>query len=457
MSLVTFGTAVRRFWMVGLAVFMVCLLGGLALAFLPAERYEATASIVVRPSEDLGPNIQGVRFVLPSLAAQASTEENYAAVQAALPPALENSPWSVAVATDAEALLMYVTASSTDAQVVTPVANRFAQRIVRQGPDDPLVVFSLLEPATRVKSTASARTVLVVGGLALGIIVGILSMLSAHALRPRIVRAEDVRRLGLPVLGEIPAHRPFPKRPSEVFATPDNGPLAEEYERLRTNLEVHRARGGGSAIALSSFAPDEGVTSTVANLAWSIGAIGHAVTAVDANLRTPGLHERFGQGNDGGLSAGAGTANGRSIPRATSLPSLGLVVAGEIDRHPSEVIANNLAPLLAELESVGEMVLIDTPALSEAADPLMVGAMTRSVILVVGARQRTPAELEGAVQDFREAGAEVLGVILNRARPRFRRQGPKRPAPRRQRAKSAEDRPAAGAAKRPVRSGRRKA
>jgi len=456
MSLVTFGTAVRRFWVVGLAVFLACLLGGLALAYLPAERYEATSSIVVRPSEDLGPNIQGVRFVLPSLAAQATTEDNYAAVFSALPPALQNSDWTVDVATDAEALLMYVTASSTDAQVVAPVANRFAQRIVNQGPDDPLVVFSLLEQATAVKSTASARTVLVVGGLALGIIVGILAMLSAHALRPRIVRAEDVRRLGLPVLGEIPAHRPFPKRPSEIFATPENAPLAEEYERLRTNLEVYRARGGSSAIALSSFAPGEGVTSTTSNLAWAIGAIGHAVTAVDANLRSPGLHDRFGQGNDGGLSAGAGAANGRSIPRATSLPSLGLVVAGQIDRHPSEVIANNLAPLLAELEGVGELVLIDTPALSEAADPLMVGAMTRAVILVVGARQRTPAELEGAVQDFREAGAEVLGVILNRARPRFRRATPRRPAPRRMRAGSGEERPQAGAAKKPVRSGRRK-
>ena len=63
MSLVTFGTAVRRFWVVGLAVFLACLLGGLALAYLPAERYESTSTIVVRPSEDLGPNIQGVRYI----------------------------------------------------------------------------------------------------------------------------------------------------------------------------------------------------------------------------------------------------------------------------------------------------------------------------------------------------------------------------------------------------------
>ncbi|MDX6556317.1 MAG: tyrosine-protein kinase [Miltoncostaeaceae bacterium] len=454
MNLVTFGTAVRRFWVVGLAVFLVCFLGSLAAAYLPAERYESTASIVVRPSEDLGANIQGVRFVLPSLAAQSTTEDNFAAVQAALPPALEDSPWDVKIATDPEALLMLITASSTDPQVVAPVANRFANRIVTQGPDDPLVVFSLLERATRVKSTASARTVLVVGGLALGIILGILAMLSAHALRPRIVRAEDVRRLGLAVLGEIPAHRPFPKRPSEVFSAPENAPLAAEYERLRTNLEVYRARGGGSAIAFSSFAPDEGCTSTTANLAWAIGAIGHAVTAVDANLRTPGLHDRFGQTNEGGLSAGAGAGNGRAIPRATSLPSLGLVVAGEIDRHPSEVISNNLAPLIAELEGVGEMVLVDTPSLSEAADPLMVGAMTRAVILVISARQRTPAEIEGAVQDFRESGAEVLGVVLNRARSRYRRRG-QQGTPRRQRAASGETRPRPSV-KRPVRSGRRK-
>jgi len=457
MSLVTFGTAVRRFWPVGLAVFLICAIGGLALAYVPAERFEATSTVVVRPSEDLGPNIQGVRFVLPSLAAQANTEENYAAVQAALPEALQNSPWEVAIETDPEALLMRIRASSTDAQAVAPVANRFAQRIVRQGPDDPLVVFSPLEQATAVESTANARTVLVVGGLALGLIVGVLAMLSAHALRPRIVRAEDLRKLGLPVLGEIPAHRPFPKRPSELFTASEHAPLAQEYERLRTNLEVHRARGGGSAITLSSIAPEEGTTATTANLAWAIGSIGHAVTAVDANLRHPGLHERFGQSNEGGLSAGQGAGQGRSIPRATSLPSLGLVVAGHIDQHPSEVISNNLAPLVSELQGVGEMVLVDTPSLSEAADCLIVASVTRGVILVVAARQRTPAEVEGAVQEFREAGADVLGVVLNRARPRFRRKQ-RGAAPRRATPKAEPDshRVEPKPAKRTVRSGRRK-
>jgi Mrp family chromosome partitioning ATPase len=81
--------------------------------------------------------------------------------------------------------------------------------------------------------------------------------------------------------------------------------------------------------------------------------------------------------------------------------------------------------------------------------------MTRSVILVVAARQRTPAEIEGAVQDFREAGAEVLGVVLNRARPRYRRRGQRQSAPRRQRAAAGETRPRPSV-KRPVRSGRRK-
>ncbi len=441
MSLSGFIPAAKRFWWLGLAVFVACVGLGALLAFLPEEQFQAEATIVVRPSEELGSNIQGVRFVLPSLAEQAASPENYDVVRTQLPPELQDADWDVSVSTEDETLLMFVEASSSDPDVVVPVANRFARRVVEERTDDRLVVLALLSPASTVTSTGQSRGVLFGAGIGLGVISGILAILAAAALRPRVGTARDVRKLGLTVLAEFPDVPRMPSGPASIFTKPDLEPVASSIERLRIAIAAYRARnprsGARNAVAVCSVARSEGKTFVTASLAWAIGSVGQAVTAIDADLRHPALHDSFGLANGTGL-ADEDPAGVPIVGNVPQLPALGLVTAGRLRGHPSEVIGTNLPPVLAELRTAGELVLVDTPALSDAPEALIAASLTGSVILVIDAGRRTPDEVQEAAYEIDGAGAELIGVVLNRSAQARRRATRWRPAGRARSGRSAD-------------------
>lgn len=415
MNVVSFVSALHRFWWLGLSTLAVCIIGGALFAYGPEERFEATTTVVVLPSEDLGSNIQGIRFVLPSLSAQVQTPEAFDAVQASLPPALQDSAWDVEVTTDPESLLLFVRSESADRDLVVPVANRFAQQIITQQASDRLVEYSVLEPAATVNSTAGARSVILVGSIALGIIGGILAMLTAHALSPRVVRADDVRRLGLPMLAEVPNTPELPERPREIFSDRAMAPLSEAYERLRIGLDARRTRGRPTtAVAICAIGRDEGTTTVTANLAWTTASVGQPVTVIDANLREPALHRRFGLPNVDGLASSDPVREPKGIPHVADMPALSVVAAGVSDRHPSEPVLANLPPLVGDLGTTGDLVLIDTPPIGVAPEAVAVASTCRAVVLVVRANRHSPADLERASQDLGDAGAEILGVVINR-------------------------------------------
>ena len=79
--------------------------------------------------------------------------------------------------------------------------------------------------------------------------------------------------------------------------------------------------------------------------------------------------------------------------------------------------------------------IVDTPPLF-GAETSMIATRADAVILVVDARRTQPAELGSALQDLKLSNANVLGAVLNRARPTGRRGSGyyyRRPAPSRAR------------------------
>ncbi|MGE3139697.1 MAG: hypothetical protein AB7I08_17200 [Thermoleophilia bacterium] len=426
--------AVQRFWWLGLGVFAVCALGGAFLALGPSEKYEATATVLVLPSEDLGSNIQGIQYVLPSLPDLVDTTERREQVRTSLPEPLQGSDWDVFVETDPQALLMTITVESTDRQVVVPAVNRFSQFTIENPPANArLVDFSILEAATDVSSTSGSRVVILASALALGVIAGILAMFAANALLPRVLGAGDIRGLGLPVLAEIPMAKDLPRSPADVFDQRRFAPVAEAFERLRINLDGRRsrARRSSGAIAVCSLVDGEGKTTVTANLAWATAAVGQGVTAVDTDLRAPDLHSRLGVPNAGGL--GTADPSGLTVvERVPLMPELGVVPAERVGGHRTEILAAELPHLLTDLTPTGELVLVDTPALDEAPEALVVVGACRAVILVIEANRLSPAQVEDAVHDLAEAGSEVLGVVMNRSR-RMTFRGLKRPGGSRRR------------------------
>ena len=102
--------------------------------------------------------------------------------------------------------------------------------------------------------------------------------------------------MNLPFLGMIPAVVPAAgaTAPRPAALRQPDGPVAEAYRVVRTNLLFSTVGEGGRALMVTSTNPGEGKTTTAANLAISLAANGARVLVVDADLRRPTLHQHFG-------------------------------------------------------------------------------------------------------------------------------------------------------------------
>ncbi|HZM33892.1 MAG TPA: P-loop NTPase, partial [Burkholderiales bacterium] len=130
--------------------------------------------------------------------------------------------------------------------------------------------------------------------------------------------------------------------------------LAEHWFGARGVLPVVSARAG------------EGRTRIAAGLALAFAAMGVRTLLIDADLRSPSLHRRFGVANRRGL---ADLLAEREIAPAACGRNLALLVAGRAGSDPLELLSRTrLREFLAAAARRFGAVLIDTPAAARGPD-----------------------------------------------------------------------------------------
>lgn len=139
------------------------------------------------------------------------------------------------------------------------------------------------------------------------------------------------------------------------------------------------------------------------------------ICVVDANLRSPGLHQHFGVENHHGLSdALKATESIRKFVCPLGRQNLWLLSCGANPANShSLLISDPMRLRLAELRQYFEYVLIDAPALSRGSDSIVLGRAAEGVVLVLKANASRRDVARKAVQDLQNAGARVLGAVLN--------------------------------------------
>jgi Mrp family chromosome partitioning ATPase len=105
----------------------------------------------------------------------------------------------------------------------------------------------------------------------------------------------------------------IPGMESLLINFPTKSSFAESYRTLRTNIYFSIMEKDLNSLVVSSSLPGEGKTTTVANLAYTIAQTGKSVLMVDADLRKPGLTQRFGLQKATGLSNIVSDVLGRHI------------------------------------------------------------------------------------------------------------------------------------------------
>jgi capsular exopolysaccharide synthesis family protein len=250
---------------------------------------------------------------------------------------------------------------------------------------------------------------LVLGSL-IGMFLGIAAAFFMDYLDNTFHRPEDIERLlGLNTLAIVPR-----------FDREQGGSavLKEAYQTLRTALIFLSKNRERKIVLLTSTAPQEGKSSTTAQLGRALASAGDRVLLVDCDLRRPTQHVHLGLTRDNGLTdflaAPQPFMNWRAYIKSAGSENLQVITCGPIPPNPPELLGSErFKRFLAEAREAFDWVLLDSPPAVSLADATLL-AESADVTLLVIRHNHTDRDLVArTLQQLRRVGANVAGVILN--------------------------------------------
>jgi non-specific protein-tyrosine kinase len=195
-------------------------------------------------------------------------------------------------------------------------------------------------------------------------------------------------------------------------------PAAEAYRTLRTNIQFSSLDKPLHTLLVTSSAPDEGKSLTLANLAVTLAQAEQRVILVDCDLRRPGLHPLFGLSNAEGLTSVILSQTEAPLPlQATSVPGLRLLASGPLPPRPADLLGSRRMELLIKrLQTEADIVLFDTPPVTAVTDAAILATRLDGVLLVFQAGKTRRERAREARRLLEKVKANIIGVVLNNAR-----------------------------------------
>jgi succinoglycan biosynthesis transport protein ExoP len=408
-----------------LAVFLafaLCAAAGGAAAYVPAKRYQASTNLFLKPANPANAqsDVAVIQYVLLGLPTQAMAAGTLNAARDRVPFADQNADVTVTAAAPPTTDVLSISVSATNPRVAAAFTNAVADEVIALQGSNGIYDTEQPDPAQVPVTPSNPTLPILFAAIGFGLIAAVFAGLASAGVRRRFSRVTELKeRIGATVLGEIPRVISGNIRPSSLFALGRQPMVMEAFQELRSNLLLSIPDGGPTSIAVTSCDPSEGKTSVVANMAWVLAAEGRHITAVDSDLRKPMLHLELEVPFGPGLASG-GAADALRHASKTTNPYLDVVPAGIPSQHPSDVVSAYLPPLLHSLRERGQTVIVDCPPMIGVAETVLIAAMVDMVVVVVDTRRLHPDRLQQCLLRLDGAGANVIGVVLNRTRRRRR-------------------------------------
>ena len=192
-------------------------------------------------------------------------------------------------------------------------------------------------------------------------------------------------------------------------------PVSEAYRTIRTNIQFAGVDKAMKTIVFTSTAQDEGKSTVVANLGIVMAQAGQKVVIMDCDFRNPTQHRLFKLQNKGLSNCIAIGKDVLEIVQSSGTPGLDILTSGPVAPNPSEILASNrMKTVIEELKEKYDYVLIDTPPVLPVTDSSVIGSIADGTILLTAWNQITPAMAKEAKTRLEQAGAKILGVVLNK-------------------------------------------
>lgn len=254
-----------------------------------------------------------------------------------------------------------------------------------------------------------------------GMTIGFGAVLLVGVADPRIRSVGDARAAikGAPLLGMMPT------MPKDLTDTEQVTNAAHSIHNVRTMMQISSRSDSSSAFVVTSPGPQTGKTSLSMALGLSFAGTGSRTLLIDGDLIGGGLSRRIETLLDDaaitGDNAGRGlmdAVDGRDINECvqpTQVPDLWVLMLD----NASESDVTRLSPkvvqqLLANARDRFDTIVIDTGPTPASLEASLLAAQADGVVIVVS---RGENQVDGvrAVDHLRSCGANVVGMIFNRA------------------------------------------
>ena len=254
-------------------------------------------------------------------------------------------------------------------------------------------------------------------GILLGLALGVALAVLLDVLDTSVKSAEELEAATeSAVLGVIGFDSDATKSPLIVQTDP-HSPRAEAFRQLRTNLQFVDIDHPVKSIVITSSIPQEGKSTTTANLAITLAQAGLKVVLVEADLRRPKLMQYLGvEGAVGVTSVLIGRVSLDDALQPWGNGSLMVLPAGPTPPNPSELLGSQgMADLISQLEARADIVLVDAPPLLPVTDAAVLAKICDGALLIVRHGLTSREQVIRAVESLRVVDAHLIGNVLNMA------------------------------------------
>lgn len=263
-------------------------------------------------------------------------------------------------------------------------------------------------------------------GVFLGIMAGLATAFLLETMGQVIRTAEDAEHaFDLNTLGIIPTSgrsrnlllydgRTAYHIPEVAVRDKPGSPACEAYRLLQGHLKVLSQQRRQRVMLVTSATTEEGTSSVCANLGAAIAQTQRRVLIIDANLHAPVQDEIWFISQMEGLSnlllenVSLWTVVHNVAPNLDVLPFGNAVSDG-----PFYLDNARMEALVEHFSNLYDLVILDTPALTVAADTALLGCMADSILLVARPNHLDYGSISAALPILEQWGDRVLGLVVN--------------------------------------------
>ena len=199
-----------------------------------------------------------------------------------------------------------------------------------------------------------------------------------------------------------------------IFDKPGNHACKEAYTRLKDNILYYCVDGSKKVIQIESSVAGESKTTTVANLAVSLGSAEKKVCVVDLDFRKPRIHRLFHIENKNGMSDFMiDKCTKEELIKQTEYKNVSIINRGGEINNPSVILTSHkIEELFDDLRKEFDIVLVDCPPVLLISDYIHISRLTDGVLFVVAYGKTKKKQVTEAINLLKKNNLDIIGSVF---------------------------------------------